>query len=191
MAVFPPSRTVGPRSRTLSRPNATRVVLTALVRGDSALHNDRAPFNPSSTAMAVDGWIVAERDAQAFDSLMVASQRKGGAERSLVALGASDAAFAWSELPPGRASSTWAAARVISWQTYSRTTRTSSARAWTGPTSRRGRPAASRVAGAEAVAGSFFDRLPAGDIYATRILHDWDDNDALRIFRAVRKAMTA
>ena len=50
----------------------------------------------------------------------------------------------------------------------------------------------SNVAGAEAVAGSFFEQLPAGDIYVLKwILHDWDDDDALRILRAVRKSMTA
>ena len=50
----------------------------------------------------------------------------------------------------------------------------------------------SNVAGAEAVAGSFFEQLPAGDVYVLKwILHDWDDDDALRILQAVRKSMTA
>src|SRR4051794_28792609 len=42
----------------------------------------------------------------------------------------------------------------------------------------------------EAVAGSFFDGVPAGgDAYVLRaVLHDWDDERALAILRAVRRA---
>jgi hypothetical protein len=42
-------------------------------------------------------------------------------------------------------------------------------------------------------AGSFFDTIPAGgDTYTLKdIIHDWDDTQALRILRNVRRAMTA
>ncbi len=42
------------------------------------------------------------------------------------------------------------------------------------------------------VAGSFFDTVPAGgDTYTLKdIIHDWDDEQALRILRNVRRAMT-
>ena len=115
-----------------------------------------------------------------------------GAERSLVALGASDAAFAWSELPPGRASSMWAAARVISWHKYSSNHPHLVGTCVDRPdVAARASAYLSNVAGAEAVAGSFFERLPAGDVYVLKwILHDGDDDDALRILRAVRKSMT-
>jgi hypothetical protein len=37
------------------------------------------------------------------------------------------------------------------------------------------------------VAGSFFERVPAGDVYVlSKILHDWDDERAAAILRAVR-----
>jgi len=39
------------------------------------------------------------------------------------------------------------------------------------------------------VAGSFFDAVPAGDVFVlSTILHDWDDASALRILRTVRAA---
>jgi hypothetical protein len=43
----------------------------------------------------------------------------------------------------------------------------------------------------DAVAGSFFDEVPAGgDVYLlAQILHDWNDADAERILRRVRAAM--
>ena len=43
----------------------------------------------------------------------------------------------------------------------------------------------------EAVGGSFFDGIPAGaDIYmAVRVLHDWADEDCLRILRCCRAVM--
>jgi O-methyltransferase domain/Dimerisation domain len=46
---------------------------------------------------------------------------------------------------------------------------------------------------AECVAGDFFERVPAGaDAYLlSRVLHDWDDADALRILATVRAAMPA
>ncbi len=40
----------------------------------------------------------------------------------------------------------------------------------------------------EFVAGSFFDRVPAGDVYVlATILHDWDDERATAILRTVRR----
>jgi hypothetical protein len=43
----------------------------------------------------------------------------------------------------------------------------------------------------KATAGSFFDRVPPGaDIYMfIRVLHDWSDEDCLRILRSCRAAM--
>ena len=40
----------------------------------------------------------------------------------------------------------------------------------------------------EAIGGSFFDQIPSGaDIYMlVRVLHDWSDEDCLRILRACR-----
>ena len=39
------------------------------------------------------------------------------------------------------------------------------------------------------VAGSFFDRVPAGDVYVlSTILHDWDDERAASILRTIRAA---
>ena len=45
----------------------------------------------------------------------------------------------------------------------------------------------------EAVGGSFFDGIPAGaDVYmVVRVLHDWPDEDCLRILRACRAVMAA
>jgi O-methyltransferase/methyltransferase family protein len=41
----------------------------------------------------------------------------------------------------------------------------------------------------EFVEGSFFDRVPAGDVYVLgTILHDWDDEKAAAILRAIREA---
>lgn len=41
----------------------------------------------------------------------------------------------------------------------------------------------------EFVAGSFFERVPAGDVYVLgTILHDWDDESATAILRTVRAA---
>jgi hypothetical protein len=47
--------------------------------------------------------------------------------------------------------------------------------------------------GASCVVGDFFEAVPAGaDAYLlSRVLHDWDDEDALRILRVVRDAMSA
>jgi O-methyltransferase/methyltransferase family protein len=44
----------------------------------------------------------------------------------------------------------------------------------------------------EVVAGSFFDGVPAGlDLYVLRaVLHDWEDDDAVRILAAVRRAVS-
>jgi SAM-dependent methyltransferase len=40
------------------------------------------------------------------------------------------------------------------------------------------------------VAGSFFDQAPAGDIYLLKsVLHNWNDEDAVRILRYCRRAM--
>ena len=52
----------------------------------------------------------------------------------------------------------------------------------------KGDPHAARV---ELVAGSFFEDVPAGaDAYLLKhILHDWPDEDCLRILRAIRKAI--
>jgi hypothetical protein len=44
----------------------------------------------------------------------------------------------------------------------------------------------------EFVAGDFFDRLPAGDVYVlSTILHDWDDDRAGRILRTIRTSAPA
>ena len=41
----------------------------------------------------------------------------------------------------------------------------------------------------EFVAGSFFERVPAGDVYIlATILHDWDDDSATKILRTIRAA---
>jgi len=46
--------------------------------------------------------------------------------------------------------------------------------------------AALAEAGCEFVAGSFFDRVPAGDVYVLgTILHDWDDEHAAAILRTI------
>jgi hypothetical protein len=43
----------------------------------------------------------------------------------------------------------------------------------------------------EFVAGSFFERVPAGDAYLlSTILHDWDDDSAVRILQTIRGAAT-
>ena len=58
-----------------------------------------------------------------------------------------------------------------------------------------GAPAVLQAAGVsercEAIGGSFFESVPAGgDAYVLKhIIHDWDDDDALRILRNVREAM--
>ncbi len=43
----------------------------------------------------------------------------------------------------------------------------------------------------EAIGGSFFDQIPSGaDIYMlVRVLHDWSDEDCVRILRACRTAI--
>ena len=44
----------------------------------------------------------------------------------------------------------------------------------------------------EFVAGDFFERVPAGDVYIlSTILHDWDDERAAAILRTIRAAATA
>jgi len=41
----------------------------------------------------------------------------------------------------------------------------------------------------EFVEGSFFERVPAGDVYVlSTILHDWPDEQALAILRTIRAA---
>jgi hypothetical protein len=42
-------------------------------------------------------------------------------------------------------------------------------------------------------AGSFFERVPeGGDVYLlAKVLHDWDDDDALKILRRIRASATA
>jgi hypothetical protein len=43
--------------------------------------------------------------------------------------------------------------------------------------------------GLEFVAGSFFERVPKGDVYLlATILHDWDDDSATKILRTIRAA---
>ena len=43
---------------------------------------------------------------------------------------------------------------------------------------------------AEAVGGSFFDEVPAGDLYVmASVLHDWADDEAVRILQTIRRAM--
>lgn len=50
-----------------------------------------------------------------------------------------------------------------------------------------GSPLGDRV---ELVGGSFFDAVPPGDLYLLKqILHDWDDEDCIRILGAIRRAM--
>jgi hypothetical protein len=53
------------------------------------------------------------------------------------------------------------------------------------------RLAAAGVAGrCEALAGDFFEQVPAGDVYVLKqILHDWDDDQALVILRNCAEAM--
>ncbi len=60
----------------------------------------------------------------------------------------------------------------------------------TGRTMVEDHPHASRI---EFVAGSFFEEIPAGaDAYLLKhILHDWPDEECLRILRAIRKAIPA
>lgn len=42
----------------------------------------------------------------------------------------------------------------------------------------------------EAVGGSFFDSVPAADVYLLKaILHDWNDEDSIRILRTIRAAV--
>ena len=44
----------------------------------------------------------------------------------------------------------------------------------------------------EFVAGDFFDRVPAGDVYVlSTILHDWDDERAATILRTIRRSAPA
>ena len=128
-----------------------------------------------------------ERDAQAFDGLMRGLSEKG-AERSLVALGASDAAFAWSELPQrSRVVDVGGGEGHLLAQILKNHPHLVGTCLDRPDVAARASAYLSNVAGAEAVAGSFFDRLPAGDVYVLKwILHDWDDDDALRILRAVR-----
>jgi O-methyltransferase len=46
-----------------------------------------------------------------------------------------------------------------------------------------------REAGCTFVAGSFFERVPDGDVYVlSTILHDWDDESAAAILRTIRAA---
>jgi hypothetical protein len=43
----------------------------------------------------------------------------------------------------------------------------------------------------QAVAGDFFSEMPSGDVYLLkRILHDWDDENSVRLLRACRDAMS-
>jgi hypothetical protein len=42
------------------------------------------------------------------------------------------------------------------------------------------------------VAGSFFERVPGGDVFVlSTILHDWDDDSARRILETIRATATA
>ena len=87
------------RSRALS--NLSPALVRPWWRVSEALQQNEAPFSLEHGGSAWDYLSENERDARHFDNLMRGLSEKGGAERSLVALGASDAAFAWSELPPG------------------------------------------------------------------------------------------
>ena len=64
------------------------------------------------------------------------------------------------------------------------------ARACAGSSSTCPRPTATRTrsaTGIEFVEGSFFERVPAGDVYVlSAILHDWDDERATAILRTIR-----
>lgn len=57
----------------------------------------------------------------------------------------------------------------------------------TGRVTWQNQPYAARLS---AVGGDFFKSVPAGDLYLLKhILHDWSDEDALRILASVRRAM--
>src|SRR4029077_12592762 len=46
------------------------------------------------------------------------------------------------------------------------------------------------IAPPRTVAGDFFESVPAGDLYLLRfILHDWNDEDCIRILKNCRRAM--
>ena len=162
-------------------------------RVSEALQQNEAPFSLEHGGSAWDYLSKNERDARRFDGLMKGLSEKGGAERSLVALGASDAAFAWSELPPGsRVVDVGGGEGHLLAQILMNHPHLVGTCLDRPDVAARASAYLSNVAGAEAVAGSFFEQLPAGDVYVLKwILHDWDDNDALRILRAVRKSMTA
>jgi hypothetical protein len=59
------------------------------------------------------------------------------------------------------------------------------------PSGRKALVAAGLESRCDAVGGSFFDRVPSGgDVYIlSNILHDWNDEDALRILKVCRAAM--
>ena len=78
---------------------STQALVRPWWRVAEALQQSEAPFSLEHGEGAWDYLSKNERDASRFDSVMKGLSEKGGAERSLVALGASDAAFAWSELP--------------------------------------------------------------------------------------------
>ena len=178
------------RNRALS--NLSPALVRPWWRVSDALQQNEAPFSLEHGEGAWDYLSRNERDASRFDGLMRGLSEKG-AERSLVALGASDAAFAWSELPPGsRVVDVGGGEGHILAQILKSHPHLVGTCLDRPDVAARASAYLSNVAGAEAVAGSFFEQLPAGDVYVLKwILHDWDDDDALRILRAVRKSMTA
>ena len=171
---------------------STQALVRPWWRVAEALQQSEAPFFLEHGGSAWDYLSENERDARHFDNLMKGLSEKG-AERSLVALGASDAAFAWSELPPGsRVVDVGGGEGHLLAQILTNHPHLVGTCLDRPDVAARASAYLSNVAGAEAVAGSFFEQLPAGDIYVLKwILHDWDDDDALRILRAVRKSMTA
>ncbi|CAH0365504.1 unnamed protein product [Pelagomonas calceolata] len=179
------------RSRALS--NLSPALVRPWWRVSEALQQNEAPFSLEHGEGAWDYLSRNERDASHFDSLMKGLSEKGGAERSLVALGASDAAFAWSELPQrSRVIDVGGGEGHLLAQILKNHPHFVGTCVDRSDVAARASAYLSNVAGAEAVAGSFFEQLPAGDVYVLKwILHDWDDDDALRILQAVRKSMTA
>ena len=155
------------RSRALS--NLSPALVRPWWRVSEALQQNEAPFALEHGEGAWDYLSKNERDASRFDSLMKGLSEKGGAERSLVALGASDAAFAWSELPPGsRVVDVGGGEGHILAQILKSHPHLVGTCLDRPDVAARASAYLSNVAGAEVEAGSFFDRLPAGDVYVLK-----------------------
>jgi hypothetical protein len=154
------------RSRALS--NLSPALVRPWWRVSDALQQSEAPFSLEHGGSAWDFMSENERDAQHFDNLMKGLSEKG-AERSLVALGASDAAFAWSELPPGsRVVDVGGGEGHLLAQILTNHPHLVGTCLDRPDVAARASAYLSNVAGAEAVAGSFFEALPAGDVYVLK-----------------------